>query len=389
MSAEDKRRVRKKSPFSGAGLGLGSAAMKYGGKNSRDARALLFVLASASAVAVVYAGCGGTSDTQRGSGGAGGSTSMGPEGPGPSSGGLGGSIGTVNPTASGGSTPGTGGTTTQGTGGSNTGGSTSSTTGLGGFGGASSWPDCTTQPAGSPTKIIPDIWADDPSAPEEVWVPGVYVTAVSGGACVDGTACQIFLQQDAGYGSVEEARQHGIKLFASKKTAMHFTGVAVGDKVNVYGHAWRYTVGGQNELLIQVTLASPGCFAHVSSNNTLSPIPLTQLEDVVSEDYETAGPLFVSVTSNPKSHGKPKMPAETFGIIDNSLDLEAGTDQLISLSPTFLTGSAFNGLSMGTTTHFDTVNGVYGLFVPPNQMPPATKYKEIYVRSDADYPHTP
>jgi hypothetical protein len=344
-------------------------------------------------VALTYAGCGGSTDTQRGSGGAGGGiggTGPGP-GPGPgSTGGFGGSLGTVNPTLSGGGTPGSGGTTTQGTGGSNTGGSTSSTTGLGGFGGASAWPDCTTQPAGSPTKSIPDIWTDNPNnAPEEVWVPGVYVTAVSGGACVDGTACQVYLQQDLGYGTIAEGRQHGIKLFASKKTAMHFTGIAVGDQVNVYGHAWRYTVDGQNELLIQVTLASPGCFAHVSSNNAITPIPLTQLQDVVSEDYEAVGPLFVDVQSNPKIHGKPKMPIETFGIIDNSLDLEAGTQELISLSPTFLTGSAFNGLTMGTTTRFDSVTGVYGLFVPPMQNPPVNKYKEIYVRADADYPHNP
>ena len=347
-------------------------------------------------MALTYAGCGGTSDTQRGSGGAGGGVggSTGPEGPGPSTGGnFGGSVGTVNPTLSGSAArPGTGGTTTQGTGGSNTGEhAPARTSSLGGFGGASAWPDCTTQPGGSLTKTIPNVWADNMSTgmPENVWVPGVYVTGVSGGACVDGTACQIFLQQDPGYGSVEEARQHGIKLFASKKTAMHFTGVAVGDKLNVYGTAERDTMGGQNELLILVTLATPGCFANVSSNNALTPVPLTQLEDVVSEDYEVAGPLFVSVTSNPKSHGKPKMPTETFGIIDNSLDLEAGTDQLISLSPTFLTGSAFTGLTMDTTTHFDSVTGVYGLFVPPMQMPPAAKYKEIYVRTDADYPHTP
>jgi hypothetical protein len=366
--------------------------MMYGGKRFRDGSALMIVLAGASAIAMMHAGCGGsdTPTSPSGSGGTGGSGGNGSGAYTPgmtnSSTGTGGSgtgASTTTSSEDGGSTPGTGGA----------GGSTSSTTttGLGGFGGAAAWPDCSSDPNNTMGRTINQIWQADTamplSMPLPVWLTNVYVTGVSGGGCVDGTACQIFLQQDASYATLHDAEQQGINLFASKRTSMHFTGVAVGDKLNVYGQARRSTQNGQNELLIEVTLATPGCFAKLSGNNAITPVALTDLEDIVKENYEKVGPLFVDVTSNPKIHGKPKMPAETFGIIDSSLDLEAGTDQLISLSPTFLASSAFTGLTTGMTTHFDHVTGIYGLFVPPGQSAPVTKYKEIYVRAVSDYPH--
>ncbi|HVY44469.1 MAG TPA: hypothetical protein VHB21_01270, partial [Minicystis sp.] len=230
--------------------------------------------------------------------------------------------------------------------------------------------------------------------PEEAWLPGVYVTAVSQNGCTAGTACQIFLQQDLGYATLGEAEKHSIKIFASKNTSMYFTGIHVGDQLNVYGHAWRYDVDGQNELLIQVAQHLTGCAKVVSQNNAITPVPLTTLASVVSEDYEAVGPLFVKVVpvSAQHVHGKPKMPDQTFAIFDSSIMADAGPDMLISLSPFFMTGAVFANLPTNgmTSTQFDQVTGVYGLFVPPMQTPPVTKYKEIYVRTEADYaPHNP
>src|ERR1051326_5372516 len=53
------------------------------------------------------------------------------------------------------------------------------------------WPDCNSMPASAKVSTIPQIWADNSSKPVETWVSGVYVTAISHGACTGGQACDV------------------------------------------------------------------------------------------------------------------------------------------------------------------------------------------------------
>ena len=108
------------------------------------------------------------------------------------------------------------------------------------------------------------------------------------------------------------------------------------------------------------------------------------------QGYEhDTGPLFVQIQATSGDvHGKPKTPPETFVIFDESVPAEAGVDDLVSLSPYFMSGSAFTGLATDGATRTSFTNGVigvFGLFIPPMQTPPIDKYKELYVRSSADY----
>ena len=238
------------------------------------------------------------------------------------------------------------------------------------------WPTCDTKPLAAMEQTIAQIWADNPAVERRTWISSVYVTAISGGACSAGKACQIFVQEKPSYASITEAAQNAIKLFVSGAVATHFTTVAVGDRVDVLGGAWRYTLQGQNELLVQVNAKLPGCVKTISSANALTPI-VTTLPDLTVEKYEsTHGPLFVKVEG---ISGKPASPTETFGLWTTGVFEEAGSN-IKSLSPFFLQGGTFAGLTSGQTTNFASITGVFGLFVPDG----GPKYLEIYPRSPAD-----
>src|SRR6201999_1095356 len=108
-------------------------------------------------------------------------------------------------------------------------------------------------------------WSDDPTSQTETWLSGVYVTAVSNGACSANKLCTFFVQQDLSYADLQAAAHHAIKVLASAQAATHFAGIAVGDRVDLLGWAWRYNLDGQNELLLQIDAPIPGCFKKVGS----------------------------------------------------------------------------------------------------------------------------
>ena len=279
------------------------------------------------------------------------------------------------PTGTGGAGGAGGGTTTSTTSGT----TTSTTTGAGGNGGGGGgWPTCDSPPVGAAQKTLHEIWQDDPAAPTPVWVPGVYVTGVSQGGCVAGSACQIFVQQGEQYADLAAGSQQALKIFVSGSTAQHFTSIAVGDQVDVYANAWRYDVDGQNELLLQVNQQLPGCAKKVGAGD---PQPVTVLlSDLTLTAYEdTVGPLLVKVND---VSGKPALPDETFGLWTTGVFIDAGPESIVSLSPYFLSGGAFSGLVQGQTTSFTSVTGVFGVFFPAGpDAGPAIKYKEIYPRA--------
>jgi hypothetical protein len=242
------------------------------------------------------------------------------------------------------------------------------------------WPDCTSQPNGVPTKTIADLWNDDPSAPTQVWIPGVYVTAVSGGSCKAGTACDFFLQQDLSYASLAEAAHHGIRGWVTTNTSKYFTSLAVDQQVNVLAWAYRDTSQGQNELILHVDLVDPGCALAVG-NGTAMPVTATlaDLDQVV--DYEqTYGPVLVTISD---VTGTPAAPNQTFGLGNTFFDGGSNGGQIISLSPFYLPNGVFTNLTQSVKTKFTSVTGVYGIFTPPTDAS-VTKYLEIYPRTTAD-----
>lgn len=251
------------------------------------------------------------------------------------------------------------------------------------------WPTCDAQPAGVPDMTLPEIWTANPSTPTEVWVTGLYVTAISWGGCSSGNACQVFLQDAETYASFAAGAQHGMKLFVSGATAEHFESLQVGDRVNVYAHAWRYNLNpAQNELLLQVNGTLRGCAKAVGSG-TPAPIEGVELTDLTVDAYEnTHGPLLVRVD---EVSGKPGAATETFALWKTGGPfVEAGVESVVSASPYFLDGGSFSGLPTdGTTTvDFASITGVFGLFVPA---PPADggtgpKYLMIYPRTMAGMP---
>ena len=254
--------------------------------------------------------------------------------------------------------------------------------GGGGQGGALPWPTCDSPPADVAVKTIPQLWQDDPVQPTEVWVSGVIVTALSKSACVAGQPCQIYLQQDPSYANFAAGAHHAIKLFASPPTAAHFDKVKLNDVVDVRAYAWRYTVGGQNELMLQVNLQLPGC---IKPTSTAQPTPIVgvKLGDLSKAAYEsTHGPLLVQVA---QVSGKPAMPAEPFALWHTGVFSDAGVEQIVSLSPYFLPKGELVGLSEGQKTAFSTITGVFGMFVPPvGDGGTAKKYLELYPRSMAE-----
>lgn len=253
--------------------------------------------------------------------------------------------------------------------------------GTGGSGGSEEpWPDCETQPNGSPTKTLSEIWSDNPSVPTEAWVPGVYVTAVSKNGCVANEACTIFVQQDESYASIAEATHQSLRIGIAPAVASYFTGVAVNDQIDLYAHAVRDTEDGQNELFFLVTPALPGCAKVVGSGAT-EPLTVT-LDDLTVAAYEdTVGPMLVQVDT---VSGNPNLPGETFALWDTGSLGGGGIETVTSLSPFFLQGAAFTGLTDGVNTDFLYVVGVFAVYAP--DAAPLIKYEEVYVRSVADYP---
>ena len=209
---------------------------------------------------------------------------------------------------------------------------------------------------------------------------GVFITAISGGGCVADAACQIFVQQDETYGSFAEAAQHAIRIGIAPAVATDFVGLSDGDQVDAYGRGFRDLADGPDEALILVTPALEGCAKAIGTGD---PQPVLVTLDQLSVDaYEnTHGPVLVRVDT---VTGNPNMPAETFALWDTGTLPGGDITTVTSLSPYFLPGAAFAGLTDGANTNFASVTGVFGLFVPPAD--PLIKYEEIYVRETADYP---
>lgn len=244
------------------------------------------------------------------------------------------------------------------------------------------WPDCTSQPQGVPTKTIDQIWSDDPTTPTQVWLPGVYVTALSKGACVDGVACELILQQDLTYASLEAGAQHAVRAWITSSTAKYFASLAVGDQVNAMAWAYRESEGGQNELIVHVDLLEPGCALKIGSG-TPTPIQGVALTDINSlAAYEQIyGPLLMQIAN---VTGTPKQPDQTFGLGNTFFDGGVTGGEIISLSPYYMDGGAFEGLEAGVKTKFSSVTGVFNEYFNPDAS--ATKYLEIGARTPADYP---
>ena len=238
------------------------------------------------------------------------------------------------------------------------------------------WPDCTQQPAGVPTKSIAEVWSDNPAKPLQVWLPGVYVTALSKGACTAGNACDVYVQQDVTYPSLAAGAHKAIKLFVSPNTSMYFPALAVDDRIDVMAWAYRNHQNNQNELILEVLQTLPGC-AHKVGTGKTTPVSGVQLSDLTLAAIEdTTGPLYVQVTS---VRGTPGLPGETFGLGNAFFD-GGGGGAIVSLSPFCRTGGVFAGLVQGKKTTFKSVSGVFGLFTPASDASVA-KYLEIYPRT--------
>lgn len=242
------------------------------------------------------------------------------------------------------------------------------------------WPDCTSQPQGVPTKTIAELWSDDPTKPTQVWLDGVYVTALSKGACVAGTACEFIVQQDLTYASLEAGAQHAIRAWISAPTAKYFTSLAVGDQVNAMAWAFRESEGGQNELILHVDQVEPGCTFKIGAG-TPTPIVGVALADLGSlEAYEQIyGPLLMQVSN---VTGTPKQPDRTFGLGDSFYDGGTSDAQIVSLSPYYMDGGVFTGLEAGVKTKFTSVSGVFNEYFNPDAS--AVKYLELGPRASTD-----
>ncbi|MEO6419763.1 MAG: hypothetical protein ABIP39_10170 [Polyangiaceae bacterium] len=251
---------------------------------------------------------------------------------------------------------------------------------------AGAWPTCDSQPAMAAAHSIAEVWTANPTAPAQTWLSGVYVTAISGSACVANKACQIFVQTDPSYATLAAAAHNAIKIFISTSTSHYFTGIQVGDKIDALGYAWRYNLTGQNELLVEVNTLFPGC-AKKTGTGAVLPIPGVKLSDLTLSAYEdTLGPVLVTLSGVSGKYVPPAtqtfalFPPNDAGVIDAGAD--AGTTTLVSLSPYFLAGGGFSGLPANTMTHFTSVAGVFGLFIPSAGAPP--KYLELYPRTMGD-----
>jgi hypothetical protein len=220
-------------------------------------------------------------------------------------------------------------------------------------------------------KTLHQIWLDDPAQPTAVWVPGVYVTAISGSGCIAGTPCEIFVQQAESFATLAAGSQQALKLFVSANAATHFTTVKVADKVDVYAYALRDAT--TNELLLEVNLQLQGCAKTVGTG---VPVPVVvTLADLSVTSYEqTMGPLFVELDG---VSGKPQTPPEIFALWKTGTFSDAGISTVTNLSPYFLVNGMFTTLTTGHVTDFNFVRGVFA--VVPLGTPPV-KYEVLYPR---------
>lgn len=250
--------------------------------------------------------------------------------------------------------------------------------GMGGAGGAApGWPTCDTQPPSSTSEPIPQVWSDNPAMPKKVWLPGVYVTAVARSGCVAMQSCQIFVQQSESFATLAAAQKQSLPIGIAPAVAEHFVGIKVGDKVDVYGHVFRNTQDGKNELGILVTPSLQGCAKVVGTGNP-TPVAAT-LPELTTPYYEANGPALVTLSA---VTGKTKTAVETFALWDTIAGPTGGIEEVTSLSPFFLSGAAFTNLPAGQFTDFVTVTGVFGIFAP--DAVPLIKYEEIYPRTAND-----
>lgn len=332
-------------------------------------------------VSLLLAACGGegtiaTGGSDAGGGGAG-ATGGGGAGTGGSGGGTGGSgaIGGGGAGATGG-----GGSGGQGGAGGTGGSGGAGGGGAGGAGGAGGgWPTCDSAPGGVPSRTIHEIWQEDPAAATEVWVPGVFVTAVSGGACEAGTTCQLFVQQEETFATIAEGSQQALRVLVAANASEHFTGIGVADQVDLRAYVYRHTEGGENELFFHVSQALPGC-AKVVGSGQLAAVPGLDLADLTVELYETTmGPLFIRLET---VSGKPKLPDETFGLWESFMPGMGPIEEVTSMSPFFLPNGQFEGFTQDVIHNYSHVDGVFGIFAP--QAEPLIKYEEIYIRSMED-----
>lgn len=279
--------------------------------------------------------------------------------------------------AGGSATAGAGGSTTAGAGGSTAGAGGSTTAGAGGqaqggagqggtAGSGGGWPTCDEQPLGSEKTSVSAVWTDNPKDYKPVWLEGLTVTAISFGACNAGTnfQCLVFLQTQPNFKTLTEGKHQGIKLFVSAKASPYFSKLGVGDVVNLYGNAIRYTAFGNNELRVHVDLEHPGCFKKVGSAEP-TPIQGVALDDLTIDNYENEiGPLLVQVDT---VKGRPLQdPSKTFALFESEVDggsYDAGLELTQVLTPYYLPGSKFQGLTPDIWTQFSSIAGVYSVFV--------------------------
>ncbi|MBK8253434.1 MAG: hypothetical protein IPK82_12305 [Polyangiaceae bacterium] len=309
-------------------------------------------------------------------------------GAGGNSGGSGGNAGQAGSTtaSSGGSTSTGetgGGGNTGGAGGGGTGGSGGVATGGGGTGGTGgtmvTWPTCQSQPDNVPLATINSIWLENPTMAKEYWVPGVYITGVSGGGCVAGVGCQLFVQQKETFASIADGSKQALRVNVFPVASEYFVNLNVGDQINLQAYAYRHTQNGQNELFFHVSSALPGCAMKVGSGAP-APVSGLVLADLTVPLYEDVmGPLFIRLDT---VSGKTKLPDQTFALWESFMPGMQPIEEVTSLSPFFLTGSAFTGLNSAVIYNFTTVDGVFGLFAP--DATPLIKYEEIYIRSMQD-----
>ncbi len=250
---------------------------------------------------------------------------------------------------------------------------------------APAWPTCDAKPANVPLKTIPEIWADNASVATQVWVPGAYITAISKGACVAGSRCQIFLQADETYPSFSAGAKHGIRLVVSSTVADKFVGLAVGDKVDVLGHAWRNNQNPpQNELLLDVNKGLPGCAKKVGTGNP-QPISGVKLSDLTHDAFEnTHGPLLVKVDA---VSGKPGPANEIFALWNTAGPfVDSGLETVVNASPYFLPDGKFTGLPTDTltTVKFASISGVFAVYVWSTDAGVGPKYLVLYSRQNTE-----
>jgi hypothetical protein len=253
----------------------------------------------------------------------------------------------------------------------------------------SAWPVCTAMPLGATPATIAALWAANPSRPEFHWVSGVVVTAISRGACVAGSACQIFVQEPTSATRVTEAAHHAIKVFISAASASRFVDIRLGDQLNIAAYAWRYNVNGQNELLLQIadSCSLRGCVARTGMGNV---VPVTTTLDALGSvmAYEsTIGPVLVRLENvSATTDMTTPLTSTTGGLFVAGTSVDSGRAETVSVSPFFMPDSRFAGFTAAQRIRFTSLVGVFGMFIPtPTSDGGVTaRYLQIYPRALAD-----